>query len=42
MATHSSILGWRISWTEELSGLIQLKNKHLSIAVHMLIFFAGT
>ena len=23
MATHSSILAWRIPWTEELGGLLQ-------------------
>ena len=25
MATHSSILAWRIPWTEELGGLLQSK-----------------
>ena len=30
MATHSSILGWEISWTEELGGLL-LGSKELDM-----------
>ena len=29
MATHSSILAWRIPWTEEPSGLLSIGSKEL-------------
>ena len=29
MATHSSILAWRIPWTEELGGLQSMGRKEL-------------
>ena len=29
MATHFSILAWRISWTEELGGLQSMDRKEL-------------
>ena len=29
MATHSSILAWRIPWTEELGGLQSMGHKEL-------------
>ena len=29
MATHSSILAWRIPWMEELSGLLSMGHKEL-------------
>ena len=42
MATHSSVLAWRIPWTEELGGLQSMglqrkrnmRNKHLSCFGH--------
>ena len=27
MATHSSILAWRIPWTEELDGLLSMRSQ---------------
>ena len=30
MATHSSILAWRISWTEEPAGLRSLESQRLT------------
>ena len=40
MATHSSVLAWRILWTEEPGGLQsvgsqRVKHKHLSTQAHM-------
>ena len=29
MATHSSILAWRIPWTEELSGLLSIGSQRV-------------
>ena len=31
MATHSSILAWRIPWTEELGGLQSMGHKELDM-----------
>ena len=43
MATHSSILAWRIPWTEELGGLFIVKSSIPSLDVKMirqfLLFF---
>ena len=30
MATHSSILVWKVSWTEELGGLLSMGSAQLS------------
>ena len=44
MATHSSVLPWRIPWTEEPGGLqsiglqSQTEPKQLSIAQHIAVF----
>ena len=34
MATHSSILAWRIPWTEEPGGLQSLGHKELDMTEH--------
>ena len=43
MTTHSSILAWRIPWTEELGGLFIVKSSIPSLDVKMirqfLLFF---
>ena len=43
MATHSSILTWRIPWTEEPSGLLSIELKRLDkierLSMHALIKF---
>ena len=31
MATHSSILAWRIPWTEELGGLQSMESQELDM-----------
>ena len=33
MATHSSILGWRIPWTEEPGGLQSMRSQKIIIKV---------
>ena len=35
MATHSSILAWRIPWTEELGGLSSLGHKEWDKTEHV-------
>ena len=37
MATHSSILAWRIPWTEETGGLQSMGSKESSTNIHPLI-----
>ena len=32
MATHSSILAWKILWTEELGGLLSMGSQELNMA----------
>ena len=39
MATHSSILAWRIPWTEESGGLQSMGDKESGMAEHV---FTGT
>ena len=39
MATHSSILAWRIPWTEESGGLQSMGDKESGMAEHA---FTGT
>ena len=34
MATHSSILAWRIPWTEEPGGLYSMGHKELNMTEH--------
>ena len=34
MATHSSVLSWKIPWTESLSGYIPLGHKELDMTEH--------
>ena len=46
MATHSSILAWRIPWTEEPGGLQSTgsqrvgKTEQLTLSLHMFVFSA--
>ena len=35
MATHSSILAWKISWTEEPGGLESMASKELDMTEHV-------
>ena len=35
MATHSSILAWRIPWTEELSGLQSIWSQRVGHSVEL-------
>ena len=35
MATHSSILAWRIPWTEELGGLQSIGSQRLNATKHI-------
>ena len=45
MATHSSILAWRIPWTEELGGLQSTGHKELDMTERLhfhLIYFPGS
>ena len=37
MATHSSILAWKISWTEEPGGLRPWGRKELDVTEHVLL-----
>ena len=37
MATHSSILAWKISWSEEPGGLCPCGHKELDMTEHMLL-----
>ena len=39
MATHSSILAWRIPWTEELGGLLSMGRKELDTAERLQFHF---
>ena len=39
MATHSSILAWRIPWTEELGGLQSKGHKELDMTVRLHFHF---
>ena len=41
MATHSSILAWKILWTEKLSGLQSLGLQKLDATEHTLFFLLG-
>ena len=38
MATHSRILAWRISWTEELGGLQYMQSQESDMTYHYLSF----
>ena len=40
MATHSSILAWRISWTDEPGGL-QVRGSQESVKFHIISLFHG-
>ena len=42
MASHSSILAWRIPWTEELAGYSLWGHKELDITEQLLISLAST
>ena len=39
MATHSSILAWRIPWTEEPGGLWSMGGKKSGMTEHMLLWW---
>ena len=39
MATHSSILAWRIPWTEEHGGLWAMGGKKSGMTEHMLLWW---
>ena len=41
MATHSSNLAWKISWTEEPSGLQSMGSQELDTAEHTCIRLSG-
>ena len=41
MATHSSILAWRISWTEELGGLQSMGRKESDMTERYLNIFTS-
>ena len=40
MATHSSILGWKIPWTEEPGGLQSMQLQELDMAEHEYICYS--
>ena len=42
MATHSSILAWRIPWTEELGGLQSMGRKELDTTERLHFTFTNT
>ena len=39
MAIHSSILAWKVSWTEEPDGLLSMGRKELDMTEHSTFFF---
>ena len=41
MATHSSILAWRIPWTEELGGLQSTSHKESDTTERLHFHFSG-
>ena len=41
MATHSSILAWRIPWTEELGGLQSTGRKESDTTERLLVWYRG-
>ena len=42
MATHSSILAWRIPWTEELGGSTGLKELDMTERLHFHFPYSGS
>ena len=41
MATHSSILAWRIPWTEEPGGLQSMRLDMIEVTEHAHTFYFG-
>ena len=41
MATHSSILAWRIPWMEELGGLESMGRKELDMTERLHFYFSS-